>query len=252
MQRYFFRISYDGSGFSGWQIQPDAFSVQEAIERSLGILFSHNKQAIVGCGRTDAGVHASCYYFHTDLPDTRFTEKDLLFKLNGMLPKEIAVLEVFKVDHPLHARFDACLRTYRYFIHQKKDPFKSAYSYYYKGELAIESMQEAATYLLGEKDFTSFSKVHTDVKTNRCTVSKVRWFQPESNTICFEISANRFLRNMVRAVVGTLLEVGRGKLEISDVHQILIKKDRGEAGASAPAHGLFLYDVIYPFHHKSE
>ena len=252
MQRYFFRISYDGSSFNGWQIQPKVTSVQETIEQTLGKLFAKSKLPIVGCGRTDTGVHASCYFFHVDLPDNRYDEADLLFKVNGMLPSSIAVSSVFKVANDFHARFDAVSRTYRYFIHQQKDPFKNLYSYYYRGDLDFDKMSAAAQLLKGRQDFTSFSRLHTDVKSNFCEVAKAEWVKEDQYSYYFEITANRFLRNMVRAIVGTLLEVGKNKLTIDEFQSVIAQKNRSLAGASAPANGLFLYNVVYPFDDQKE
>lgn len=245
-QRYFFRLSYGGSSFCGWQRQPNSPSVQEEIESALAKLYSHLTIAVVGCGRTDTGVHASEYFLHVDLPE-RFSPADLKFKLNGILPDSIAVQSVFLVSPEAHARFDATERTYYYFIHHQKDPFKVTTSYYHKGELDIKAMNDACKCLIGRKDFTSFSKLHTDVKTNICELTLAKFSYLDANTLRFEITANRFLRNMVRAIVGTLLEVGQGKLSWEDVQAILEKKDRGEAGTSAPAQGLFLAKINYPF-----
>lgn len=245
MHRYFFEIAYNGSSFHGWQRQPNAISVQEVIEDAFSKLHSGKEVPIVGCGRTDAGVHAKKYFFHVELPEIANIEH-LIFKLNRMLPKDIAVYNIYSVKADLHARFDAKKRTYRYFIHQQKNPFKDALSLYYSTELNFEAMNSAAELLLGTKDFGSFSKLHTDVKTNICTVSHASWFVLE-NEAYFEISADRFLRNMVRAIVGTLMDVGLGKLTNEDVLSILAAKDRQEASLSMPAHGLYLWDVEYDF-----
>jgi tRNA pseudouridine38-40 synthase len=245
MQRYFFEIAYNGSSFHGWQRQPNATSVQEVIEETFSKLHSGKDVPIVGCGRTDAGVHAKKYFFHVDLPEIANIEH-LIFKLNRMFPKDIAVFNVHAVNEEYHARFDAKKRTYRYFIHQKKDPFKERVSLYFPKELNFESMNSAAKLLLGTQDFGSFSKLHTDVKTNICEVFSAEWLQSENETY-FEISANRFLRNMVRAIVGTLIDVGMGKLNNDDVLSILASKDRQEASLSVPAHGLYLWDIEYEF-----
>lgn len=245
MQRYFFEIAYNGSSFHGWQRQPNATSVQEVIEDTFSKLHSGKDVPIVGCGRTDAGVHAKKYFFHVDLPEIANIEH-LIFKLNRMLPKDIAVFNVHEVNEEYHARFDAKKRTYRYFIHQKKDPFKEGISLYFPKELNFESMNSAAKLLLGTQDFGSFSKLHTDVKTNICEVFSAEWLQSENETY-FEISANRFLRNMVRAIVGTLIDVGMWKLNNHDVLSILASKDRQEASLSVPAHGLYLWDIEYEF-----
>lgn len=241
-KRYFFEISYHGKSYYGWQRQPKQRSVQEVIEKCLSSLYSKQPIQIVGCGRTDTGVHAKQYFFHADL-DEITNIAHFIFKLNRMLPESIAVHTI--VECSLHARFDAKVRTYRYFIHQQKNVFVADQSCYIPQELNIQTMNEAASYLIGTQDFTSFSKLHTDVKTNMCTVYKARWEKCADDQCYFEISADRFLRNMVRATVGTLLDVGRGKLDPKDLHVILGKKDRGEASVSVPAHGLFLWEIVY-------
>jgi tRNA pseudouridine38-40 synthase len=245
MQRYFIEISYRGTAYNGWQYQPNAPSVQETIERCFSKVFGNTSIPIVGCGRTDAGVHAKSYFFHVDLPQV-WDEKHLCFKLNRMLPPDIGAIQAHKVSSDLHARFHATKRTYRYFIHQQKDPFQLDQSWYFQQDLDMHAMNLAATRLLGTKDFGSFSKLHTVVKTNICTVFHAEWIQKEDQWY-FEISANRFLRNMVRAIVGTLIEVGLGKLTIDDIDSIINAKDRSEAAVSVPAHGLFLWDIDYPF-----
>lgn len=246
MQRYFIEIAYNGQSYSGWQRQPNALSVQEVIEEALTKLLSKEKVCIIGCGRTDAGVHAQQYFFHVDLPNT-FDTEHLLFKLNRMLPDAVVVFNLRAVEDDLHARFSALSRTYRYFIHQNKDPFKTNFSWYFTQDLDIEKMNAAAEYLIGAKDFTSFSKVHTDAKTNICEVLSAKWHTMEDRSIYFEITANRFLRNMVRAVVGTLIDVGTGKLDVNAIHTILEQKDRGAASLSVPACGLFLWEIQYNF-----
>lgn len=245
MKRYFFEIAYNGNSFHGWQRQPNATSVQEVIEDTFSKLQSGKEVPIVGCGRTDAGVHAKKYFFHVDLPEIADME-NLVFKLNRMYPKDISVFNIIKVKEELHARFDAKNRTYRYYIHQQKDPFKEGLSLYFPHELDFEAMNVAAKLLLGKKDFGSFSKLHTDVKTNICEVFSAEWIVSKQETY-FEISANRFLRNMVRAIVGTLLDVGMRKLTSNDLITILEAKDRQEASLSVPAHGLYLWDIEYDF-----
>jgi tRNA pseudouridine38-40 synthase len=244
MFRYFFEISYNGSDFFGWQKQPNQLAVQEVIEKALAQLYSCTSIAIVGCGRTDAGVHAYQYYFHADLINDQ-QERHLEFKLNRMLPLSIAVKKVFRVEDHSHARFSARLRTYRYFIHQKKDPFKEGLSLYYPQVLNFDQMNMAATRLIGKQDFTSFSKLHTDVKTNICAVTQAKWNQQDDDSWYFEISADRFLRNMVRSVVGTLLDIGSGKMRVEDIESVVVARDRGAASLSVPAHGLFLWEVNY-------
>lgn len=245
-QRYFFELSYNGKSYAGWQIQPEAITVQETIQQAVSKLFSNQTIKVVGCGRTDAGVHATNYFLHIDLTNA-FSEEQLSYKLNKILPADIAIHRVFKVKSDAHARFDAVSRTYTYKISTSKNPFTTDFYWYYPLELDLDLMNEAAKYLIGKKDFTSFSKLHTDVKTNICEVTEASWERSDMGNIYFKISANRFLRNMVRAVVGTLVEVGRGKIMPDDVQQILLAKDRSAAGTSAPAHGLYLSEVGYKY-----
>ena len=243
MPRYFISLAYDGSAYHGWQIQPNAASVQQEIETALSKLHGNQAIEVVGCGRTDAGVHAQQYFLHTDLPVQRDPQQ-LVFKLNRMTPPDIAFFQAWETPTDLHARFDASQRTYRYFIHHYKDPFKNHTSWYHQTSLDVAAMNEAAKHLLGLQDFGSFAKLHTDVKTNICEVHAAKW-QVSENGLYFEITANRFLRNMVRAIVGTLVEVGLGKLDPIDLVQIIKAKDRGAAAVSAPAHGLFLWKITY-------
>lgn len=245
-QRYFFECAYDGTDFSGWQRQPNAETVQQTIELMLSRRFKNTAVPILGCGRTDAGVHANQFYFHVDLPKDLDLEQ-LKYKLNKMLPTSIVIFNVIPVSAERHARFDATFRSYKYFIHTKKNPFQDKYSWYFPHALDLEKMNEAANLLIGEKDFTSFSKLHTDVFTNNCDLTIAEWRQLENGQIVFEIKANRFLRNMVRAVVGTLLEVGQGQIEPEAMTEILEAKDRSRAGVSVPAKGLFLDEVGYAF-----
>lgn len=242
MKRYFFEIAYNGSSYYGWQKQPRQHSVQAEIENCLSKLHSNEPIQIVGCGRTDTSVHANNYFFHVDLPQLKSLDK-FQFKLNRMLPNSIVVHAIVEVEATKHARFDAKNRTYRYFMHAEKNPF-IVNSWYFPKELNIAAMNTAAKALLGTQDFTSLSKLHTDVKTNICTVYKAHWYN-ENNQLIFEIEADRFLRNMVRATVGTLIEVGAGKLEPKDISRILAAKDRQAAKTSVPAHGLFLWKIVY-------
>lgn len=244
MRRYFVELSYNGSTFFGWQRQPNQISVQEEIENALTKLNSNSPIQVVGCGRTDTGVHAHHYVLHVDLNEIKDCE-NFIFKLNRILPESIAIHSMKPVASDFHARFDATSRTYRYFIHQKKDPFKQSDSWYLKQNIDFEAMNIAGQLLLGMKDFTSFSKLNTDVKTNICTVTNAKWVAVDENNYYFEITADRFLRNMVRATVGTLLEVGLGKATPESIITILEAKDRGAAAVSVPAHGLFLWEVVY-------
>lgn len=244
MNRYVFELSYNGSHFFGWQRQPRQISVQEEIETALYKL-NHNKEIpVVGCGRTDTGVHARHYVLHVDLDETVFN-KDLIFKLNRMLPESISIQKIYEVNADFHARFNAKSRTYRYFLNQQKDPFNAEFSLYFPARLDIDKMNEAAKFLVGKKDFTSLSKLHTDVKTNICDVTSAKWVMDGENKMYFEITADRFLRNMVRATVGTLLEVGVGKIQPSDIPEILEMKNRSAAKSSVPGHALFLWEIIY-------
>ncbi|RFC55058.1 tRNA pseudouridine(38-40) synthase TruA [Brumimicrobium aurantiacum] len=244
-KRLFFRCAYDGTHYSGWQKQPNAKTIQGEIEEKLSRLFGNQSVDIVGCGRTDAGVHASQSYFHADLP-TNFAPDQLRYKLNNMLPLDIAINEIVEVAEDAHARFDATRRTYYYFLHQHKLPFHQNDSWYYPRKLDVEKMNEATQFLLGRQDFTSFSKLHTDVNNNFCDISFAEW-KHVGDQLRFEIRANRFLRNMVRAIVGTLLEVGNGSIAPEEVRNIIAKEDRGAAGCSVPAKGLFLQKIKYPY-----
>ena len=247
MKRYFFLMSYDGCNYAGWQVQPDQITVQKVIEKKLSMLHGNTTINVVGCGRTDSGVHASAYVFHVDL-SLKLPLDILKYKLNGMLPGDIAIHDVFEVERDAHARFDAVERTYHYYIHQQKNPFLTNYSYYIKRNIDIEKMNEAAQFLIGRKDFTSFSKLHTDVKNNFCDLKFAKFEMLSNGQVKFEISANRFLRNMVRATVGTLLEVGYGKIIPADVIEILNLKNRNDAGVSVPGHALFLAGIKYPYY----
>jgi tRNA pseudouridine38-40 synthase len=242
--RYFIYLSYDGKNYCGWQHQPNGISVQQKLEESLG-LFLRKEIALTGAGRTDAGVHASLMVAHFDWENGALNCLLMTEKLNRMLPSDIAVFKIVPVHAAAHARFDAVSRTYRYYVSQEKNPFRSEYTYRVHGILDIEKMNLAAAKLLEYVDFTSFSKLHTDVKTNKCEVSFAQW-KKVGQEIVFTIRANRFLRNMVRAIVGTLLDVGRGKLSVEDFCRIIELKDRNEAGPSVPGNALFLEHIAYP------
>lgn len=242
--RYAIELAYNGREYFGWQIQPNQLSVQETIEKALSKLFDGRKITIVGCGRTDTGVHAKQYIAHVDLPK-KWDENSLTYKLNRILPTSIVIYTIKLVEEDFHARFHAKARTYRYFIHTQKDPFKENTSLFYTKKMDVHKMNEAGLLLIGKKDFTSFSKLHTDVHTNICTVSNGQWTKINEHSYYFEITADRFLRNMVRAIVGTLLEVGEGKISPNEIETILAKNDRCEAKMSVPAHGLFLWKINY-------
>lgn len=243
MFRYFLQISYKGTRYFGWQIQPNAVSVQEVLLKTLSTVLRENV-SVIGAGRTDTGVHASFYILHFDVTNKITEPEKLVYHLNRFLPSDIAIQKIWEVDNDLHARFSAISRTYKYFISTKKNPFQSETAFLYTGFLDIDKMNEAARVLFSYSDFTSFSKLHTDVKTNNCKIYEAAWKQ-ENDQLVFTIKADRFLRNMVRAIVGTLLEVGKGKITIDDFKNIIESKNRGAAGTSVPAQGLFLVDIEY-------
>lgn len=241
--RYFLELSYNGKAYHGWQNQPNAVSVQEVIEKSLSTLLGQ-KHDIVGAGRTDAGVHASQMFAHFDT-EIPINETDLAYKLNAFLPKDIAIHNIFKVRPGAHSRFDALSRTYLYRISLTKNVFNFDAAYYVKQPLDVDKMNQASKILLQYKDFQCFSKSKTDVKTYYCDVVGANWFFKD-NELHFVIKANRFLRNMVRAIVGTMVNIGLGKIEVDKLHQIIQSKNRGEAGFSVPAHALYLIKIEYP------
>lgn len=245
--RYFMHLAFNGTPFFGWQIQPKDVSVQEVLEKALTLLLkSPERIAITGCGRTDTGVHARDFMAHFDYKEVLDNEQlqQLTYKLNSYLPKEIVIFSIFPVDAHAHARFDALDRTYRYYVSTRKDAFNFDYTYRVYGDVDVAKMNEAAQLLLQNEDFTSFSKVHTQVNNMRCKVTHAQWTEHEG-LLVFEITANRFLRNMVRAIVGTLLQVGKGKISIQDFQNIINQKDRCKAGDSVPAKALFLEKVNY-------
>ncbi len=241
--RYFIELSYNGKNYHGWQIQPNAISVQEVLEKALSTLL-RTKIGVVGAGRTDTGVHATQIFAHFDSLQL-LDEKEFVYKLNSILPKSIAIAKVFRVTDDAHARFHAIKRSYEYKIITKKNPFLQEYTHIIKMPLDVEKMNKAAAILLEYTNFRCFSKVKTEVHTFNCDISHAQWIF-ENNQLVFQISANRFLRNMVRAIVGTLLNVGLGKIQVSDMHDIIKSEDRGAAGVSVPAQGLYLTQVEYP------
>ncbi len=245
--RYFIRLSYDGADYHGWQIQSNGISVQEVLQHCVATLLRQDVR-VVGAGRTDAKVNASLMVAHFDLTDDTppLDCEQFVYRLNKLLPPDIAVSHVERVSDEMHARYSAVRRTYHYFVHIGKQPFRRHYSWHLFGEVDFARMNEAALLMLGRRDFTSFSKVDTDTKTNLCTVEEARWDELEPGVWRFTITANRFLRNMVRAVVGTLLEVGRGKMTAEEFAEVIERKDRQAAGVSVPGHALFLVDVKYP------
>lgn len=244
MQRYFIQLSYDGTNYHGWQIQPNGITVQEVLEKVLSVV-SREKIALTGAGRTDTGVHASFFVAHFDAENQNLDSEKIIYNINCLLPKDIAVQNIYKVKADAHSRFDALYRSYKYYLVKRKDPFTRFYAEKESRSPNLAKMNEAATLLLNYQDFTSFSRLGTDVKTNNCKVYEAVWID-EGNRLVFSIKADRFLRNMVRAIVGTLLEVGFGKISIEDFCHIIELKDRGAAGSSAAAKGLFLVDIGYP------
>ena len=243
--RYFLKLAYDGSLYHGWQRQPNASSVQQAIEEALSVIFQKNIE-IVGAGRTDTGVHALEMYAHFDFDEIEDKGK-FLTSLNRLVGHSISIYDLIPVNDDAHARFDALSRSYSYFISLRKNPFAYLYSHRLYVLPDIELMNEAAALLLSISDFTSFAKLHSDSKTNICEVSEAYWeLDYKKDVLMFSITANRFLRNMVRAVVGTLLEVGTGKMNLKGFADVINSKDRCAAGMSMPAKGLFLTNVRYP------
>jgi tRNA pseudouridine38-40 synthase len=243
MSRFFIEIAYNGTNYHGWQIQQNANTVQAEINKAISTLLNE-KITVIGAGRTDTGVHAQQLFAHFDTSIPFETEK-LLFKLNSFLPDDIACNSIFKVNSDAHARFSATTRTYEYWITPTKTPFLINKAYYFPHSLNIDLMNKAAKELMLHTDFSCFSKSKTDTFTNDCNITSASW-KTIDNQLVFTISANRFLRNMVRAIVGTLLEIGQNKITIEDLKKIIKSKNRSEAGQSVPAHGLFLVKVEYP------
>jgi tRNA pseudouridine38-40 synthase len=242
--RYFIKLGYKGTNYHGWQLQPNAITVQELVNKALSLIF-RTEINVVGAGRTDTGVHAEQLYAHIDIT-SKFDIDETLYKLNGILPKDIVVWDILKTTDTAHARFDAVQRSYEYRILQEKNPFfiDTTWQLINK-KLNLAKMNEAAEILLNYTDFECFSRSNSDVKNYNCDVTRAEWIQNETSLI-FYISANRFLRNMVRAIVGTLIDVGLGKTTIEDFNNIILSKDRRFAGASVPPQGLFLSKIDYP------
>lgn len=241
--RYFITFSYDGTAYHGWQIQPHSLSVQEELQKAMSTLL-RKPMEVIGAGRTDTGVHARKMVAHFDY-DEEVDCPQLVYKLNKLLPRDIAVQQVEPVAEDMHARFSAKSRTYHYYVHMGKNPFLRSYSWQVYGNIDFELMNQAASVLMEYKDFTSFSKVNTDTKTNDCTITEAHWDRVGEDQWCFTITANRFLRNMVRAIVGTLMEVGRGRMTIEQLRRVIDAKDRCCAGDSVPGNALFLVQVMY-------
>ncbi|MBO4800442.1 MAG: tRNA pseudouridine(38-40) synthase TruA [Bacteroidaceae bacterium] len=244
--RYFIYLSYDGTAYHGWQIQPNGESVQETLQRALATLL-HQEVAVTGAGRTDAGVHAALMVAHFDVeaPLGEDGIGSLVYRLNAILPHDIAIHRIVPVPPDAHARFSARARTYYYYVHTRKSPFLRDRSWRLVSTPDFEAMNRAAAVLKEYTDFTSFSKVNTDAKTNICHIRSAQWVQLSDHEWRFEITADRFLRNMVRAIVGTLMEVGRGTLSLDGFRQVIEQKNRCAAGDSVPARGLFLQNIEY-------
>ncbi|HEY0740694.1 MAG TPA: tRNA pseudouridine(38-40) synthase TruA [Chryseosolibacter sp.] len=241
--RYFFEISYNGTHYNGWQSQLNATGVQTVVEEAMSKLFREPIE-IVGSGRTDTGVHCEQQFFHCDIEKT-FDESLYIQKLNSFLPKDIAIHSIRKVKHDASARYDAVERSYRYEITRTKNPFLEGLAWHYFKDVDVQTMNQAAALLLGEHDFESFSKVKTDVNHFRCDIKRAEWKEID-NRLHFYITANRFLRGMVRAIVGTLLDVGTNKISIKEFQHIVRSRDRKKAGANVPPYGLYLMKVKYP------
>ncbi len=246
--RYFIELSYNGKAYHGWQNQPNAISVQEVLEKALTTLLKQ-KIGIVGAGRTDAGVHAMQMFAHFDISNEIDFEK-LKYNLNSFLPKDIAIHNIFKVNEDAHARFDAISRTYIYRISLTKNVFTFNDTYYFKQTLDINKMNEATKILLEYKNFKCFSRSNTDVKTYNCDIMNAAWVI-ENDELVFTIKADRFLRNMVRAIIGTMIEIGTGKMKLAQLHDVIKSEDRSQAGASVSGHALYLSRIEYPKHIKA-
>jgi len=243
--RYFIFISYNGASYHGWQIQPNSVTVQKILDEALSVVLNE-KITTTGAGRTDTGVHARLFCAHFDSKSKNLaTEKNIVFRLNRFLPKDISVQAIREVIPDANARFSAVSRTYRYYISMVKDPFFENSSWFLHGAIDIDAMNNASQILFNHTDFTSFSRLHTDTKTNNCIIYKALWEQSD-NRLIFTIRADRFLRNMVRAIVGTMVEVGFGKKSLVEFEEIILARDRCRAGKSAPSKGLFLEDIEYP------
>lgn len=249
MRRYFVEIAFNGGAYHGWQIQPNARTVQELLDKALGVLL---RQPVVttGCGRTDAGVHARQLYAHFDAVDGTaigHSPEKFLHSLNALLPHDIAAKRLVAVPPEAHARFDAIKRSYEYHVHFEKNPFLNGLSWQMHGIPDVAAMNKAAGHLLEYTDFACFSKSNTQVATFTCRLMQAEWRWAGDGRLIFHISADRFLRNMVRAIVGTLLEIGRHEKPVEHIHAVIASKNRSVAGTSVPAHGLYLTEVVYPY-----
>jgi tRNA pseudouridine38-40 synthase len=250
-QRYFIELSYDGTAYHGWQSQHNAVSVQEVLNKALSTVLREPIETL-GCGRTDTGVHAKQFFVHFDTVKLTNTDyyslnSPLLKSINSVLPPDIALKRIIPVHPEAHARFDATSRSYEYHIHFDKDPFKNGYSWQLRDEPDLELMNQAAGIIMEYTDFSCFSKSNTQTKTNNCKITIAEWVRVDDKSIVFKISADRFLRNMVRAIVGTLLMVGHKEIEPEAIREIIQSKNRSNAGTSVPACGLYLTEVLYPY-----
>jgi len=244
-QRYFIHLAYKGTNYHGWQIQPNAVTIQQTLNEALSVILRENIN-LIGAGRTDAGVHASSFYAHFDLnPEQNIDINQLVFKLNCYLPHDIAIYNIYPVSNKAHARFDAISRTYKYYMFTCKNPFYTDTSYFLFKKVNVERMNEVCSLLKNYNNFTSFSKRSTETKTNLCDIYRAEWIK-KGDKLIFTVEANRFLRNMVRALVGTMIEVGEGKLSLEEFTNIIEGQDRTLARYSFPANGLFLTDIKYP------
>jgi tRNA pseudouridine38-40 synthase len=243
--RYFIRLSFSGKKFHGWQIQKNANSVQAELNNALSTLLRNKDIETTGCGRTDTGVHARKFFAHLDTDEIK-NPSDLIHQLNSILPHEIAIQALFPVDEKSHARFSAQSRTYVYRTYRNKNPFLKDWSYFYPHNPSVSKMNSFAAILKDHNDFSSFSKSNTQTLTNKCMITFAEW-KPEGDELVFTITADRFLRNMVRAIVGTLLDAGTTDMNEKEFNKILLSRSRSDAGVSVPAHGLYLTDIQYPF-----
>lgn len=243
--RYFIHLSYNGANYHGWQLQDNSITVQQVLNEALSLLLA-SEISVTGAGRTDTGVHAKDFYAHFDYRNIKEEEAtQLVYKLNRLLSKDIFIKKIIPVRKDSHARFDAIARTYKYYVTAQKNPFQDDLSYYLYGKLDINKMNEAAQILFEHSDFTSFSKTGTQVKTNNCKIHYAKW-EETNEMLVFTIKADRFLRNMVRAIVGTLLDVGKGKIGAQELNKIIESRNRSSAGYSVPAKALFLTKIDYP------
>lgn len=245
MIRYFIRLAYKGTNYSGWQIQENAVSVQEKLNQALSVILNLDILT-TGCGRTDTGVHAKQFYAHFDTPELISDSDKFLYQINAILPSDISIFELLEMPLTAHARFDASSRTYEYFISMTKNPFTKEYSMNGFMKPDIKLMNEACRFLIMNTDFSAFSKTHTQVKTNICNLIAAEW-QMKSEMMVFTITADRFLRGMVRAIVGTMIDIGIGKIAPEKITEIIKSKNRKEAGSSVPSNGLFLARIEYPY-----